>query len=299
MSPACRQTYCKTLLQNAGNLFNIGLLKNKRFKSETNVCIHPMTAAIEFHRVTKRFAGENGVLAVSDVSLRIATQEVVSIIGPSGCGKSTLLNIGAGLAKATSGEVLVGGEKVTGPNKHVAFMLQKDLLMPWRSIAQNIEFGLELRGIPAAQRTAISAKLIAQCRLSGFADSYPHQLSGGMRQRAALARTLAVDPDVLLMDEPFSALDAQTKMILQADLARTIADEGKTVLFITHDLVEAVALSDRILVMSERPGTIIDNIIVDLPDRNNPMQRRKHPEVGQYVGRLMELLKLDAQTQVH
>ena len=160
-----------------------------------------MTAAIEFHRVSKRFAGkpvpknaagptgetgESGVLAVSDVTLRIATHEVVSIIGPSGCGKSTLLNIGSGLAKPTSGEVLVGGEKVTGPNKHVAFMLQKDLLMPWRTIAQNIEFGLDLRGAPAAQRNAISDKLIAQCRLTGFAASYPHQLSGGIRQRAAL-----------------------------------------------------------------------------------------------------------------
>jgi NitT/TauT family transport system ATP-binding protein len=264
-----------------------------------------MTAAIEFHRVSKRFASKlgaadaSGVLAVKEVSLRIATQEVVSIIGPSGCGKSTLLNISSGLAKPTSGDVLVAGETVNGPNKHVAFMLQKDLLMPWRTIAQNIEFGLELRSTPAAQRKTISDKLIAQCRLSGFAASYPHQLSGGMRQRAALARTLAVDPDVLLMDEPFSALDAQTKMILQADLARTIATEGKTVLFITHDLVEAVALSDRILVMSERPGTIIEDIRVDLPDRDNPMQRRKHPQVGEYVGRLMDLLQLDAQTQVH
>jgi NitT/TauT family transport system ATP-binding protein len=273
-----------------------------------------MAAAIEFHSVSKRFAGQapskpasgtavsddgGGVLAVTDVNLRIVAQEVVSIIGPSGCGKSTLLNMGSGLAKPTSGEVLVGGEKVTGPNKHVAFMLQKDLLMPWRTIAQNIEFGLEVRGMPAQERAAISHKLIAQCRLTGFAASYPHQLSGGMRQRAAMARTLAVNPDVLLMDEPFSALDAQTKMILQADLARTVSTEGKTVLFITHDLVEAVALSDRILVMSERPGTIIEDIRVDLPERNNPMQRRKHPEMGHYVGRLMDLLQLDAQTPVH
>ena len=273
-----------------------------------------MTAAIEFHHVSKRFAGdprsvktanktgvasEGGLLAVTDVTFRVDKQEVVSIIGPSGCGKSTLLNMGSGLAKPSSGEVQVGGAVVNGPNKQVAFMLQKDLLMPWRTIAQNIEFGLELRGVHAADRKAISDKLIAKCRLDGFAANYPHQLSGGMRQRAAIARTLAVNPDVLLMDEPFSALDAQTKMILQADLARTIASEGKTVLFITHDLVEAVALSDRILVMSERPGTMIEDIKVDLPDRDNPMQRRKHPKVGDYVGRLMELLQLDAQTPVH
>ena len=258
--------------------------------------------AIEFLGVDKRFPARGRapeVLAARNVTLSIQPGEVVSLIGPSGCGKSTLLNMGAGLAKPSAGIVKVGGEVVTGPNRHVAFMLQKDLLMPWRTISQNVEFGLELRGVKAADRHAISERLLAQCHLKGFGDNYPHQLSGGMRQRAAMARTLAVDPMVLLMDEPFSALDAQTKMILQQDLARTVAEEGKTVLFITHDLAEAVALSDRILVMSERPGTIIEEIPVDIPDRANPMQRRKHPAVGEYVSRLMELLKLDAQADVH
>jgi len=171
--------------------------------------------------------------------------------------------------------------------------------MPWRTVAQNIEFGLELRGTPVVQRHTISTRLLAQCHLTGFGEHYPHQLSGGMRQRAAMARTLAVDPLVLLMDEPFSALDAQTKMILQQDLARTVSEQGKTVLFITHDLAEAVALSDRILVMSERPGTIVKQITVDIPDRHNPMQRRKHADVGGYVAMLMDLLKLDANTEVH
>jgi NitT/TauT family transport system ATP-binding protein len=207
--------------------------------------------------------------------------------------------MGSGLAKPSAGVVKVNGELVTGPNKHVAFMLQKDLLMPWRTIAQNVEYGLELRGVKSAERALISARLLEQCHLKGFGLSYPHQLSGGMRQRAAMARTLAVDPLVLLMDEPFSALDAQTKMILQQDLAQTVAAHKKTVLFITHDLAEAVALSDRILVMSERPGTIVEEITVNIPDRDNPMQRRKHPDVGIYVSRLMELLKLDAQTDVH
>ena len=258
--------------------------------------------AIEFRKVDKRFAasGRNPeVLAATQVSFSIAVGEVVSIIGPSGCGKSTLLNMGAGLAKVSAGEVLVQGEIVTGPNSHVAFMLQKDLLMPWRTIAQNVEFGLELRGVKAAERAKVSQRLLTECRLTGFGNNYPHQLSGGMRQRAALARTLAVDPLVLLMDEPFSALDAQTKMILQQDLARTVHEEGKTVLFITHDLAEAVALSDRILVMSERPGTIVEEIKVDIPERENPMHRRKHADVGAYVGRLMELLKLDDHTEVH
>ena len=258
--------------------------------------------AIEFIGVEKRFPprGDTGeVLAARDVNFAVAPGEVVSIIGPSGCGKSTLLNMGSGLAKASAGVVKVAGEVVQGPNSHVSFMLQKDLLMPWRTIAENIEFGLELRGVKSAERAAVSSKLLKQCHLAGFGAHYPHQLSGGMRQRAALARTLAVDPMVLLMDEPFSALDAQTKMILQQDLAQTVAAEGKTVLLITHDLAEAVALSDRILVMSERPGTIVEEIKVDMPDRNNPMVRRTRDEVGSYVSRLMALLKLDANTEVH
>jgi NitT/TauT family transport system ATP-binding protein len=258
--------------------------------------------AIEFIGVEKRFAarGKSGeVLAARDVNFAIHPGEVVSIIGPSGCGKSTLLNMGAGLSKPSQGTVKVGGEVVAGPNKHVAFMLQKDLLMPWRTIAQNVEFGLELRGVKAAERREISTRLLAQCHLKGFEGHYPNQLSGGMRQRAAMARTLAVDPMVLLMDEPFSALDAQTKMILQQDLAQTVKRHGKTVVFITHDLAEGVALSDRILVMSERPGTIVEEIVIDIPDRDNPMQRRKHARVGDYVSRLMDLLKLDAQADVH
>jgi NitT/TauT family transport system ATP-binding protein len=261
---------------------------------------HP--PAIEFIDVDKSFGMPNTptwVLAAKKVNFAIDSGEVVSIIGPSGCGKSTLLNMGSGLATPSAGVVKVAGEVVNGPNKHVAFMLQKDLLMPWRTIAQNIEFGLELRGVGAAQRHEVSTQLIEQCHLTGFGNHYPHQLSGGMRQRAAMARTLAVDPLVLLMDEPFSALDAQTKMILQQDLARTVSQQGKTVLFITHDLVEAVALSDRILVMSERPGTIVQQIKVAIPDRDNPMQRRKHERIGHYVGMLMDLLKLDANTEVH
>ena len=258
--------------------------------------------AIEFAGVAKRFPARGKaaeVLAVQNVTFSIAPGEVVSIIGPSGCGKSTLLNIGSGLAKASAGIVRVEGEVVTGPNPHVAFMLQKDLLMPWRTIKENIEFGLELRGVARVERCAVSERLLTQCHLTGFGASYPHQLSGGMRQRAALARTLAVDPVVLLMDEPFSALDAQTKMILQQDLARTVFEQKKTALFITHDLAEAATLSDRILVMSERPGTITEEIVVELPHRENPMQRRKNPALGEYVTRLMELLRLDAHAEVH
>jgi NitT/TauT family transport system ATP-binding protein len=252
--------------------------------------------AIEFRNVGKTFparrAGEAPVEAVRAVDLTVHEGEVVSLIGPSGCGKSTLLNMGSGLYLPSSGDVRVAGQPVSGPNPQVAFMLQKDLLLPWRTIGENAELGLEIRGVAAAARHEKAAALLAKCRLGAFASHYPHQLSGGMRQRAALARTLAVDPLVLLLDEPFSALDAQTKMILQQDLAQTLAAERKTALFITHDLVEAIALSDRILVMSARPGTIDEEIRVELADRDQPIVRRRHPRVGEYVARLMELLHL-------
>lgn len=251
---------------------------------------------LEFRNVAKQFfksgRGEGGVLAVAGVTFTVADGEIVSLIGPSGCGKSTLLNMGSGLDLPSEGEVFVDGERVTRPNPHVAFMLQKDLMLPWRTIRQNVEFGLEIRGVASAARQQRSTALLETCRLAEFADHYPYQLSGGMRQRAALARTLAVDPTVLLLDEPFSALDAQTKMVLQQDLGRTLNETGKTALFITHDLVEAVALSDRVLVMSARPGSIIDEIVVDLPFRGDVIRRREHPALGQYVPRLMALLRV-------
>jgi NitT/TauT family transport system ATP-binding protein len=256
---------------------------------------------LEFRDVSKRFAnprassrqGGGFVVAVEGVSLSIADGEVVSLIGPSGCGKSTLLNMGAGLDPVSSGQVWVDGELVTRPNRHVAFMLQKDLLLPWRTIVENVELGQEIQGMPGRERRQRALDLLAKCRLGDFVDHYPHQLSGGMRQRAALARTLAVDPSVLLMDEPFSALDAQTKMVLQQDLARTLADTAKTALFITHDLVEAVALSDRVLVMSQRPGRIIEEIVVEVGDRDNPMKRRQHPRTAEHVVQLMGLLQIE------
>ena len=252
-------------------------------------------AVIEYAGVSKVFAGSGRtppLTAVEGVSLEVADGEVVSLIGPSGCGKSTLLNLGAGLDRPTTGEVYADGERVVEPNDHVAFMLQKDLLLPWRTVRANVELGLEIRGAPAPVRRERSDSFLRQCRIADFAESYPHELSGGMRQRAALARTLAVDPRVLLLDEPFSALDAQTKMVLQQDLARSLAIHAKTALFITHDLTEAIALSDRVLVMSRRPGRIVEALAVDLPDRDSPIARREHPRTGEYVTHLMELLDI-------
>ena len=256
-----------------------------------------MTTAprLEYAEVAKVFAATGRgapVTAVEDVSLTVGNGEVVSLIGPSGCGKSTLLTLGAGLELPTRGEVRVDGRRVTEPNEHVAFMLQKDLLLPWRTIRANVEFGLEIRGTPVGQRRERSQALLRQCRIADFADSYPHQLSGGMRQRAALARTLAVDPSVLLLDEPFSALDAQTRMVLQQDLAESLAASRKTALLITHDLSEAIALSDRVLVMSRRPGRIVEEVVVDLPDRDSPIARRQHPRSSGYASHLMGSLDI-------
>jgi len=260
---------------------------------------------IEFRNVCKRFPSKRDpepAFAVKELNLAIQPGEVVSVIGPSGCGKSTLLNMGAGLYLPTSGEVFVEGERVTKPLKKTAFMLQKDLLMAWRTIRQNVELGLEIDGVAAADREARAMEQLKRCHLAGFENHYPYQLSGGMRQRAALARTLVTDPHVLLLDEPFSALDAQTKMVLQQDLARTLFDQKKTALFITHDLTEGIALSDRVLVMSHRPGTIIRELIVDIPNRGNPLDRRKQHQnrMGEMVAELMELLHVgEDESAVH
>lgn len=251
--------------------------------------------ALEFRNVSKSFPTRDGgnLVAVNDVSFRVGEGEFVSVVGPSGCGKSTILSMTAGLYQPTQGEVLVSDEPVTGPNSHVGFMLQKDLLLPWRSIIHNIEFGLESRGVPRDERRARAQKELEHCHLAGFEDHYPYQLSGGMRQRAALARTLAIDPEIILLDEPFSALDAQTKLLLQNSFAGTIAETGKTTLLITHDLAEAVLMSDRILVLSERPGQIIAEIDVELPHRDQPIKRRLLPEVADYAAQLFKHLKLE------
>jgi NitT/TauT family transport system ATP-binding protein len=243
------------------------------------------------------FANKSGspITAIADVSFALRDREVVALIGPSGCGKSTLLNIGSGLYQPSEGDAYVDGERVTAPNAHVAFMLQKDLLLPWRSIIDNVTFGLEVQGRRPNERAEHARGLLESFGLAEFAKYYPHQLSGGMRQRVALARTLAVDPTVLLLDEPFSAVDAQTRILLQRDLARTLKRASKTALLITHDLVEAALMSDRVLVMSHRPGRIIDEIAIDLPDRDDPIARRQHVKIGEYVAALMDRLEIGKQ----
>jgi len=264
--------------------------------------MHGVVPALELNAVTRRFparARAGAVFtAIESLSFSVRRGEFVSVVGPSGCGKSTILNLVAGLDRPTDGRVSVSGEAVTGPNAHVGFMLQKDLLLPWRNIRRNVEFGLEARGLGAAERTARVERELTRCRLGDYADRYPHQLSGGQRQRAALARTLAIDPDLVLLDEPFSALDAQTKLILQRSFAQTIAASGVTTLLITHDLNEAVAMSDRILVMSERPGRIVEEIEVGLPGRDDPIARQSMPRARDLMAHLFEALHLNERADV-
>ena len=250
---------------------------------------------LEYRNVTMRFPGDAGrpeLTAIREVSFALADGEVVALIGPSGCGKSTLLNIGSGLYGPSEGAAFVDGERVVAPNAQVAFMLQKDLLLPWRTVLDNVAFGLEIQRRPGTARVARARELLAGLQLAEFAGHFPHQLSGGMRQRVALARTLAVEPSVLLLDEPFSAVDAQTRMVLQRDLARTLKQAGKTALLITHDLAEAVLMADRVLVMSPRPGRIIDEIRIDMPHRDDPIARRADTRLGDYAATLMQRLHI-------
>jgi len=205
------------------------------------------------------------VQALLETDLQIHDREFLTIVGPSGCGKSTLMNLIVGLFPASTGEILYRGHSQTGVNRAIGYVTQADNLYPWRTLRKNIEFPLELRGVPAAQRRERSQHLIQRVGLAGFEESYPHELSGGMRQRANIIRTLAYEPEVILMDEPFGPLDAQTRLILQNQLLELWQEERKTIIFITHDLGEAVALADRVVVMSARPGRIKTIAPVPIP----------------------------------
>jgi NitT/TauT family transport system ATP-binding protein len=247
-------------------------------------------------RFPNRTAGAPTFTAVRNLSFKVEKGEFVSIVGPSGCGKSTLLNLVAGLDRPSEGSVSLHGVEVAGPSSNVGFMLQKDLLLPWRTVLHNVEFGLEASNISKEERRERALRELKRCRITEFADRYPYQISGGQRQRAALARTLAIDPAVVLLDEPFSALDAQTKLVLQKSFAETIAGSGLTTLLITHDLSEAVAMSDRILVMSDGPGRIVEEIDVGLPDRDNPIARMATQRASEIVAHLFHALHIEERT---
>ncbi len=211
-------------------------------------------AIVEVRNVTKTYAG--GVEALSGISLEFPEGRLTTLLGPSGCGKTTLLKIIAGLIPASGGQVLVDGREVTGPGPERSFVFQDFALMPWASVLRNVAFGLELRGMARSEREAIAERHIARVGLKGFEYKYPHELSGGMRQRVGLARALAVDSKVVMMDEPFSAVDEQTRRKFQEELLELVAKEGKTFLFVTHSIEEAVYVSDRIVLLSRRPSRV-------------------------------------------
>lgn len=214
--------------------------------------------AIQIQGVSKSFVSATGedIQVLAEVSMQIKKQEFFSIVGPSGCGKSTIFNIIAGLLKPTNGKVIVCGEEIDQTTGHVGYMMQKDLLLPWRSILDNVTLGLEVKGMSKKDRSDIAMDYLDRYGLASFAGAYPSTLSGGMRQRVALIRTLVTQPDIILLDEPFSALDYQTRLILEDEILSILKSEGKTGVLITHDIEEAIAISDRIAVMSKRPTTV-------------------------------------------
>lgn len=236
---------------------------------------------------------EKEVIAFRNISFELKQGETLAIVGPSGCGKSTLFNIIAGLLEPTGGAVYVQGEVVDGARGHVGYMLQKDLLLPWRSVLDNVTLGLEVKGMDMTQAKDQALSLIRNYGLAGFENSLPKSLSGGMRQRVAFMRTLALDPKVILLDEPFSALDFQTRLILQSDVKRIIRSRGKSAILVTHDIGEAISMADRVLVLSHRPGTVkaIHEIELDASE-HDPVAMRRSARFNEYFDRIWEDLDI-------
>jgi NitT/TauT family transport system ATP-binding protein len=249
---------------------------------------------LSLRSLSKRFGN---LEALRDIDAEIARGEFISLVGPSGCGKTTLLRIVAGLETATSGTVLLDGRPIRSPGGDRGFVFQNDNLLPWRSVFDNAMIGPEVAGRADAASKRRTRDLLKLVGLAGFEDYYPRQLSGGMRQRVNLARALAIDPQILLMDEPFSALDAQTREIMQTELMRIWEEGRKTVLFVTHQIDEAVFLSDRILVLARRPGRIQETVTVTLP-RPRTLAVKRTPEFVAYVDHIWRLIEDDVRASV-
>jgi NitT/TauT family transport system ATP-binding protein len=240
------------------------------------------------NRVVKSYeVGGTIVPVIGDLSFSLKTGEIVSIVGPSGCGKTTLLNTLCGLLAPDSGRIRWYGREIAGQPQNVGYMLQKDLLLPWRTALNNVMLGLEIRGVAANEAFDRSRAMLDQLGLHGFADHYPSTLSGGMRQRVALARTLVNEPGVLLLDEPFASLDFQNKLLIESDTAKLVREGGRSMLLITHDIEEAVSLADRVIVLSKRPTQVKAVYDIDLGiERTDMMAARDSRDFSKYVRRI-------------
>lgn len=254
-----------------------------------------MESILEVKNISKKYQGKEGeVLAVENVNFRVKEGEFVSIIGPSGCGKSTLLSIISGLEAKTNGEIYIEGEKVEGISAKIGYMLQKDCLLDWRTIWSNTIFGLEIKGKVNEENKKYVEDLLKKYNLYEFRNKYPSELSGGMRQRVALIRTLAIKPKILLLDEAFSALDYQTRIMVTNDIYNILRKEKITTLMVTHDISEAISMADRVLVLSKRPGTVKDIHKIDFEMENrNPINCRENPKFSRYFNTLWKELGVD------
>ncbi|MCO5386423.1 ABC transporter ATP-binding protein [Desulfosporosinus sp.] len=243
-----------------------------------------MKPVVEVHNVGMKYQSLNGeITALENINFSVSDGEFVSIVGPSGCGKSTLLSIISGLIFSTSGTVFLSGEKVMGTSPKIGYMLQKDHLFNWRTIYQNVMLGLEIRKNVTRATKEHAIKLLRTYGLYEFKDKYPNQLSGGMRQRVALIRTLVTDPQILLLDEAFSALDYQTRLVVNDDIYDIIKKENKTALLVTHDISESISMADRVVLLSKRPGTVKNIYGINLNcDNRTPLSSRETPEFRHY-----------------
>jgi len=251
---------------------------------------------LKIDNVSKIYQAKNGeVLAIKDINFSVKEGEFVSIIGPSGCGKSTLLSIIAGLEEKSSGKLYIDGEEALGRNNKIGYMLQKDSLLEWRTIYKNVIFGLEIKKIKTPENEAYAEELLKKYHLYEFKDKYPSQLSGGMRQRAALIRTLATRPKILLLDEAFSALDYQTRIAVTKDIYSILKNEEVTVLMVTHDISESISMSDRVVVLTGRPATVktIYNVEFDMENKD-PLSVRESPKFSNYFDSIWKELDVNA-----
>jgi NitT/TauT family transport system ATP-binding protein len=259
--------------------------------AQQNIEISIRNLSLRYHiRSQKKGENPSSLLAVDDINLDVRRGEFLSLVGPSGCGKSTLLYILAGLHKKSQGAAMIDGEEIVGPSLRTGIIMQAYALFPWKTIQKNVEFGLEIKGTPKKERREIAAEFIELVGLAEFADRYPYELSGGMKQRIAIARALAYDPEVLLMDEPFAAVDEQTRSFLQEELLRIWDKTNKTIVFVTHSIEEAIFLADRVAVMTPCPGTIRSVLDIKM-DRPRVGEMRSTERFSEYRSKVWQLLQ--------